>query len=840
MTRSIKVLLVFLFISFSNGVEANQVIDSLLIELTRLEPANDLESLEKKSVLCKKIADAYNILFSDQDLTGFYLFQAIQFREQKIQQSPIPQGSDQLELVNLYRETSLFEAFRGDKVESGKLIEKSELLLLSLKFKIPETDFIKAVFDFYHSCFALHFAIGDPVNALAYIEKATVVMDQNELLWTSKINIYSERSLCLSQLGLHDESNRFAKLALDLYYANPPADQPEDRFVYFYLKSLFLAGKYQDIATFVEGDPNFENVQHMEDYLSKNKELASRSFFELVFLVGNAYYALYELSHAPKDLKLAYEWCRNGFILAEKLTVFNEGDKIGNTLLRPKDKLTSLMRTFGEALNKGELKVEQVDELIRITDVYQSSRLQFERLSHTVNSDFWAKEKALKNELTFINLQLLELKNDVNQKPLLDSLTIRFNQLAYEYVEVKKKTKRDKVLQEYGMDNVDFSQQLRNLLVDQEKTLLTYFYSAADSQLYILGINPEKSFFNTVDLEVDLKSVILKSYELNAQIQFENSKLTLQDSLNTYLYKILIGSIKDDITTSKLLIYPLHELSYVSFDALLDSSNSYLVEHYAVQYTSSLFALILGEPNAYKNPKITCFYPFDYGSDSLSVLKNAEKEVNRMEEELGAKAYRGAGASKSQFLKLDSKQQIIHIASHSILDRDHPYESYIVFDQQQDSSENRLFAYEIFSLSLQNKLITLSSCNSANGELEEGIGVVSLANAFTFAGVPATVSSLWSAQDQSSSEIMMSFYRSLQAGLSKSESLQIAKVAYLENADKIKRQPFFWANYMLYGDDAPLFEPESKSNWLTYLIGFVGAVLLFFVGRYYFKSRKRF
>jgi CHAT domain-containing protein len=139
-------------------------------------------------------------------------------------------------------------------------------------------------------------------------------------------------------------------------------------------------------------------------------------------------------------------------------------------------------------------------------------------------------------------------------------------------------------------------------------------------------------------------------------------------------------------------------------------------------------------------------------------------------------------------------------------------------------------------MSISSDLITLSSCNSAKGKVEEGIGIVSLSNAFYFAGVPATVSSLWSAQDKSSSEIMANFYQNLANGDTKSESLRKAKLAYLKGADKLKSQPFFWANYVLFGNDTPLFEAEKKTPWYSYVIGLVVAVALFFVGRSYFKS----
>lgn len=69
---------------------------------------------------------------------------------------------------------------------------------------------------------------------------------------------------------------------------------------------------------------------------------------------------------------------------------------------------------------------------------------------------------------------------------------------------------------------------------------------------------------------------------------------------------------------------------------------------------------------------------------------------------------------------------------------------------------------------------------------------MSLSQAFMYSGIPATVSSLWSAPDQSTKEIMISFYTYLKEGLPKSKALQLAKVDYLENNTNPKlRHPHY-------------------------------------------------
>lgn len=61
-------------------------------------------------------------------------------------------------------------------------------------------------------------------------------------------------------------------------------------------------------------------------------------------------------------------------------------------------------------------------------------------------------------------------------------------------------------------------------------------------------------------------------------------------------------------------------------------------------------------------------------------------------------------------------------------------------------------------------------------------GLVSMKHAFTTAGIPAIVASLWDVPDKATKEIMISFYENLQRGQDKAVALQQAKSTYLKNS----------------------------------------------------------
>ena len=61
------------------------------------------------------------------------------------------------------------------------------------------------------------------------------------------------------------------------------------------------------------------------------------------------------------------------------------------------------------------------------------------------------------------------------------------------------------------------------------------------------------------------------------------------------------------------------------------------------------------------------------------------------------------------------------------------------------------------------------------------------------------VVSLWSVEDEATATIMERFYRHLKDGLNKKAALRQAKLDYLQTAREEKKDPFFWAPFILAG-----------------------------------------
>jgi CHAT domain-containing protein len=116
-----------------------------------------------------------------------------------------------------------------------------------------------------------------------------------------------------------------------------------------------------------------------------------------------------------------------------------------------------------------------------------------------------------------------------------------------------------------------------------------------------------------------------------------------------------------------------------------------------------------------------------------------------------------------------------------------------------------LTAEEVAWLGLSRcELVVLSACETGLGTVRGGEGMMSLRRAFRQAGAKTVISSLWRVGDESTRELMESFYRRLWK--EKQGKLQALRGAQLEMLAKHRREhqgkglPFTWGAFVLDGE----------------------------------------
>ncbi len=178
----------------------------------------------------------------------------------------------------------------------------------------------------------------------------------------------------------------------------------------------------------------------------------------------------------------------------------------------------------------------------------------------------------------------------------------------------------------------------------------------------------------------------------------------------------------------------------------------------------------------------------------------------------------GDEASAEALYRLSPQAQILHLATHGVLDDNEPLASglYLAKDSASGGVGHFLTAADIYALHLRSDITVLSACHTAAGRLSAGEGLLSLARAFSYAGSRSVVASRWLANDRSTARINNHFYAHLKSGATKAEALRLAKLAYLDEADALTAQPYYWAGLQLSGDEGPLLGKASR-RWMFFV-----------------------
>lgn len=190
-------------------------------------------------------------------------------------------------------------------------------------------------------------------------------------------------------------------------------------------------------------------------------------------------------------------------------------------------------------------------------------------------------------------------------------------------------------------------------------------------------------------------------------------------------------------------------------------------------------------------------------------------------------AAEGFNATRETAIRsLAGKYKIVHFATHSIMNNEHPELSGIVLSMvNEDGSKSDGFMplRDIYNLNDSPDLVVLSACDTALGKDITGEGLVGLTYGFMAAGSKTVVASLWQVDDRATAALMRHFYKSmLQEGMTPPAALKSAK-------EHVRRQkgweaPYFWAGFVLQGEYAEqLVKPPNSDNWHT---GFALAVML--------------
>jgi CHAT domain-containing protein/Tfp pilus assembly protein PilF len=324
-------------------------------------------------------------------------------------------------------------------------------------------------------------------------------------------------------------------------------------------------------------------------------------------------------------------------------------------------------------------------------------------------------------------------------------------------------------------------------------------------------------------------------------------------ALGAELYGLLLGPLEQHIAGKNLVIVPDGPLDFLPFELLVEGAGAdieghYLIEGHRIRYAPSLTALHLirlWEQGRKAQPDRPLFALGDPVFDSKDDRLHQQKVIvaQATQQERGELLLRAGMAGRLLFQRLLAtgpevrgiadllhaqpgavltgtqaseaavKQasgegrlarcRYVHFATHGILGLDRGQPPALVLSQvgttgQEDEygrDDGFLTLPEVSALKLNADLVVLSACRTGEGRMHNGEGVSGLARVFLYAGSRGVVCSLWSVEDQATSELMQGMYRRLQKGESTPDALRQAKLDLIKD----ERPPFLWAPFIHLG-----------------------------------------
>jgi CHAT domain-containing protein/tetratricopeptide (TPR) repeat protein len=433
------------------------------------------------------------------------------------------------------------------------------------------------------------------------------------------------------------------------------------------------------------------------------------------------------------------------------------------------------------------------------------------------------EESRISRRISAITASLARLaSNSLDRKGLLTDLARE--EESYLRLSSRMRT-ADPAVASLIMPKVATAEDIRNRLLGQNDVLIEYFLAEPVSLLAV--VEKDRMAIHVLPSKTDLINSVKGFIKYVSSRPSSNGELrpAARRIFSEILFPLREGSLA---AKKRLIIVPDGILYFLPFEALIDEEwkggTRYLVEHYEISYMPSATTLkwlatspvssapsegllALGDPDYEKSSGDIAGSRFFPGNslgiegifDPLPTSREEIKTISKYFPRHRRKLFLGAEA-REEILKNSNGHRfsVVHLACHSYIDESHPFRSALVFSASRAGGEDGfLQVRELYNLRLPADLVVLSACRTARGWMESWEGVMGMPRIFFYTGARSVVSTLWPIEDRSTALFMDRFYGGMSRGLSKSKSLQRAKIDMIHAG---YADPHYWAPFILNGD----------------------------------------
>lgn len=728
----------------------------------------------------------------------------------------------------------------GHAYSNKNLEEKAYSYYLSSKKVLenisPEGDPERS--DVYSSLALYHSNSGNKDSVAFYTGKVEAIFE--DLNHGLKLQAYSKCGNALYQIGLdqkaeafHDElietididygGKHFYKAQVLLRRAENLDDTPEK----LELLNIALHSVHPDFApdslSDLPSQANFTELTTARNVLlAKSKALSDHYFpepteqeltviwkhVELGIEVLNALFSDQQSAAATRTNAAAREFYQIGLqALAELYKATGKDEYM--------DAAFGLMQR-----SKGHLLEKYLSEKERIASADQGLKIKIERLKE--EGYLIRQQLSYTDEKAALQSRLAEIEQELND------LYVQLEQESpayYQFLENPSRLALNEVqsyLQKVGATYLEY--------FIQDKQIFVLVISGGDESLHQWEVEPE--------MEIRTRELLTGLQEFSADEYAEKSH---------ELYKHIFQPLEGSLDANALLVVPDNWMAQLPLEILVSelpvenalfNRLEYLINDYNISYLYSA-DMLPTKLNSARSPSLYLGVAPGFSGENNRVAEIKRSGSSRPallgarnEVESAAKLFQQKVRTSDENLEELIKEKgrdysILHLATHAEIDEKSPLNSKIYLDEKKhgDGEDGILHQYELFNINLGNELTVLSACKTGSGPWIEGEGVNSLARGFIYSGSRSIVLSYWDVNDQSSSALMNNFFKNLNEGKGRSESLRNAKLQYLKGADAVQANPYYWAGFVLFGETTPLKSVDSAKDLWLYAIPILLLVL---------------
>jgi CHAT domain-containing protein/Tfp pilus assembly protein PilF len=669
--------------------------------------------------------------------------------------------------------------------------------------------------------------------ALDYYEKALEIRESaaefNQINLAASYNNLGTLNLLLNNIDqalIHHQSSLELKLRiLEQHHPNLARSYYNLALAHFANKEYKTAINYchvslKSLQCFEENSCNCASFESAIDafellsdiYRNRFLETYDRSFLDSSVDAGVKALKIVNCQSKKIDTKYNFSWREKNFSIYEK-----------NIRLSLLQREYSNINTFPKL---AFLYAEKNRTKILQEKIQASNALHYANLPDSLLE----KEYELRVDLTYYDKKRQEKLNEGLEETDTTVLSISSKlfdlQQAYDHLKARFESEYpDYYKLKYDLSTVSV-EKVQTQVLEEGQAMLEYF--VGDSSIFVFRLEKDRYEIREIKRDFPLREWVELLRQNISQRHTVNHERYAEVAHK--LYEKLFAPVAEGLP-KRLIIVPDGILGYIPFEALLTEApeNIYKAEHLPYllrrhQISYSYSATLLREMQQKEHRQapsreVLAIAPFadidtvftshldqsnwmaSLRSDTLAALPYTKLELDSLAQIFPTDVFLGENATEANFVSQAGVYRILHLSTHGKADSRVGDYSYLAFYPQPDSLENELlYVRDLYNLSLNAELVTLSACETGTGELQRGEGIISLARAFAYAGAKSIATTLWQVNDRSTQQLMVAFYRYLKEGLPKDEALHRAKLDYLDSHSGSSAYPYFWAAVIGIGD----------------------------------------